>query len=1383
MTIIASDTFTRANQTGWGTASDGTDTWSQAAGSYTNNIVSNQGELTGSTAINFMQLGTQTSADMEMLVRLTGSNPTLSQAKCILRATGSATYYRMGMGTTATKFVIDINNAGTITNLALAAVTAFVANTEYWIRARVQGTNLYARVWQDGTTEPTSWTATATNSTITAAGNFGVGLVSGSSTGTTYFDNLTLDNLATASNMSGTDTLTSDDSASTFTESFFAIDTGTVSEVLLATDIFLSSDIASVLESYAEAETFVPVESLSVTDTPLFLDTLSTIDTTTASDTVSFSHSNFITGTDTLSCIDILSAIEIFVPLETATALDSDQIASADFVETIALSDNVAVSDALVYTVSIIGWSTGAEQLVLDSFNRTVAQGTSFGTATDGQVWSNSTSTAVQCSVASSKGTFTATGANPYNAVYIGLQEADIELLSRISLPATTQLEGYTFRSSSTANTNTCYQMYYYNGNVEIDKFIAGTQTSLGTKAFTLTANTEYWIRGRICGTFLGFKIWRDGTVEPAAWTLQLIDSSITAAGYYGYADSFTSTGTGTVDTLYGFDYALSDKVVPLDSIAFVVYTPTSQMSGTDTLTANELESATLATLQNDVSTDSDIFSSILTVTASDNSTASESVQDTLIYTPTETGMLSESASGTLTLLLRDTGSVSDTLTASLSETLSDALVAAETLLMLLAQASVSNATLNEVFTSTLSVQSVDNDSLADAYTTLLSLSISESNILAENGLFLLTQSEIDTASVSDMLSVLSNVTHVFLDVSLSPVDTALLSLLSNQADVGSAAESGQVAIDVQAIETLAVLDALFFGVVAAFSDACLVQERSVALLSRSFAENALSLTEIGISTFNIASTDALLSGDAVALVLTSMLLDTSISSDSLAFLSGVFTVLPVDSVTVIENSVATEIVLSQDTLSPSEQATVTLGEAFLDNVFTSENNVYALLQTASDIALNAIETDAVTSAYIPVDSLVVFDVETAWAALSVIDTALLAFADSVLSTEIAYSIDTQTSVQESVAYTLLLRQNEQLNESETVSVALVSAYSDMLSSLDTLAITQSWLPIDVTPLSENLSLALFLSQSENLTVAENAMLALSYSSIESGLTQEGAAFALSLSLVESDALLTDALLFSAFLASVDTVLSVELLSMLLGTSLFTAALLVSFDSLISTESVTATDTLAGYEQSLEILTATLGEHAVVSDQSASLLSYNTVDQSLSVDTFTVTLGSFDSTALSAYDALLSVAAYVSTDTVIDSELLTLLLVFSVLENSISQETGSVTQQQRSYDTLFSTDSFFTTGIVAPTDALLAQDGLMLLLAQNWQDAVASSDGPLGVGYQFVADTLLALENLSYSVEAYEIIRGVLLSGIVQGIVQTGVASGVLVSGHVNGVL
>jgi len=62
------------------------------------------------------------------------------------------------------------SSGGTTTRLATVAGAASVTTGKQWIRFRVQGSSLSAKVWTDGATEPSGWELTATDSSITSAG-------------------------------------------------------------------------------------------------------------------------------------------------------------------------------------------------------------------------------------------------------------------------------------------------------------------------------------------------------------------------------------------------------------------------------------------------------------------------------------------------------------------------------------------------------------------------------------------------------------------------------------------------------------------------------------------------------------------------------------------------------------------------------------------------------------------------------------------------------------------------------------------------------------------------------------------------------------------------------------------------------------------------------------------------------------------------------------------------------------------------------------------------------------------------------------------------------------------------------------------------------------
>ena len=196
--IKEQDTFTRSNTSSasppnWGTASNG-DTWTFNTGgaSYTGQISSNQGTLTGGSALVSMTLGSTSLTNVEVLVRVSEST-TSSVLGPTVR--GTASYYYCQLN--SPNLEIGKRVGGTNTTISTAAKT-ITASTEYWIRFRVvnnaAGTscNLYARMWADGGSEPGTWDITVTADTAILTGGV-VGLkakMSGASAVGTY-DNFT----------------------------------------------------------------------------------------------------------------------------------------------------------------------------------------------------------------------------------------------------------------------------------------------------------------------------------------------------------------------------------------------------------------------------------------------------------------------------------------------------------------------------------------------------------------------------------------------------------------------------------------------------------------------------------------------------------------------------------------------------------------------------------------------------------------------------------------------------------------------------------------------------------------------------------------------------------------------------------------------------------------------------------------------------------------------------------------------------------------------------------------------------------------------------------------------------------------------------------------
>ncbi len=65
---------------------------------------------------------------------------------------------------------VAINTNGEISPLSSPAIPLYQSGVQVTIKLEIQGTNLRFKCWPTGTTEPTSWTATTTDSTFTAAG-------------------------------------------------------------------------------------------------------------------------------------------------------------------------------------------------------------------------------------------------------------------------------------------------------------------------------------------------------------------------------------------------------------------------------------------------------------------------------------------------------------------------------------------------------------------------------------------------------------------------------------------------------------------------------------------------------------------------------------------------------------------------------------------------------------------------------------------------------------------------------------------------------------------------------------------------------------------------------------------------------------------------------------------------------------------------------------------------------------------------------------------------------------------------------------------------------------------------------------------------------------
>src|SRR6266568_2350337 len=190
MTVLAQDTFIRANQSGWGTASDG-NTWTQLRGTQTLSIASNEGVLTypGNQTTGIMALSSGTQAAVEGLVRFSVSTLT-DLAGIALRVQDANNFYSCVVGNTSQTITFRKDVASTFSTVGTAVAFTYTTGTFYWMRFRVSGSDLYAKAWADGSSEP-DWMMIASDASISTAGRYGL-LGTPTATGnTTQYDHFT----------------------------------------------------------------------------------------------------------------------------------------------------------------------------------------------------------------------------------------------------------------------------------------------------------------------------------------------------------------------------------------------------------------------------------------------------------------------------------------------------------------------------------------------------------------------------------------------------------------------------------------------------------------------------------------------------------------------------------------------------------------------------------------------------------------------------------------------------------------------------------------------------------------------------------------------------------------------------------------------------------------------------------------------------------------------------------------------------------------------------------------------------------------------------------------------------------------------------------------
>ncbi len=156
------DSFTRANQSGWGTSDNG-DLWANNSGGtpVTAAIASNVGTLTGGSR-SYLISGSEIETQVDMKVKVNAGGDNLNDIGIVFGYTDINNNYRAYVE--GANLLLDKVIAGVPTNLATVA-SGIANNVDAYIRVQWYGGKLRVKVWAATALEPNDnlWTASASD--------------------------------------------------------------------------------------------------------------------------------------------------------------------------------------------------------------------------------------------------------------------------------------------------------------------------------------------------------------------------------------------------------------------------------------------------------------------------------------------------------------------------------------------------------------------------------------------------------------------------------------------------------------------------------------------------------------------------------------------------------------------------------------------------------------------------------------------------------------------------------------------------------------------------------------------------------------------------------------------------------------------------------------------------------------------------------------------------------------------------------------------------------------------------------------------------------------------------------------------------------------------
>jgi hypothetical protein len=189
-TLLASDSFNRTVSNGWGTADVG-GAWNTTGPKYAVSPGSATIQADATTPSNFLTAVSAQDVDVRAKISPAPISSSYPDNGIAVRysATGG-TWYQLNaydaIGNNNSDYTVQLKRKPDNTQINPDFNTTIPGGTPIWLRLQAQGTNptvLRWKIWQDGTTEPTSWTGYGTDNTAALQGPGGVGVVTYVNTG------------------------------------------------------------------------------------------------------------------------------------------------------------------------------------------------------------------------------------------------------------------------------------------------------------------------------------------------------------------------------------------------------------------------------------------------------------------------------------------------------------------------------------------------------------------------------------------------------------------------------------------------------------------------------------------------------------------------------------------------------------------------------------------------------------------------------------------------------------------------------------------------------------------------------------------------------------------------------------------------------------------------------------------------------------------------------------------------------------------------------------------------------------------------------------------------------------------------------------------------